>query len=126
VGGCPVENPPGPVNILAEVCEWQRKALLGEWPNQVLPGVIEMSDYNVLEHDNVPEHHLVDVAEEKKILTKFNIGKDQLPKIRKSDPCIKLIEEAKGIDIEEGRLIRIVRTHAVSGVSVAYRVVVRG
>lgn len=91
-----------------------------------MPGVIEMSDYNVLEHDNVPEHHLVDVAEEKKILTKYNIGKDQLPKIRKSDPCIKLIEEAKGIDIEEGRLIRIVRTHAVSGVSVAYRVVVRG
>lgn len=91
-----------------------------------MPGVIKMSDYNVLEHDNVPEHHLVDIAEEKKILTKYNIGKDQLPKIRKSDPCIKLIEEAKGIDIEEGRLIRIVRTHAVSGVSVAYRVVVRG
>jgi len=27
-----VENPRGPVNLLAEVCEWQRKALLGEWP----------------------------------------------------------------------------------------------
>ena len=85
-----------------------------------------MSEYNVLEHDNVPEHHLIEVAEEKKILAQYSIGKDQLPKIRKGDPCIKILEEAKGMDIEEGRLIRIVRTHSVSGVSVGYRVVVRG
>ncbi|MDD4308048.1 MAG: DNA-directed RNA polymerase subunit H [Thermoplasmata archaeon] len=85
-----------------------------------------MSDYNVLEHDNVPEHHLVEVDDEQKILNQYSVGKDQLPKIRKSDPCIKLLEEARGVDIEEGRLIRVVRTHSVSGVSVAYRVVVRG
>jgi DNA-directed RNA polymerase subunit H (RpoH/RPB5) len=74
----------------------------------------------------VPEHHLVEIADEAKILKQFSVGKDQLPKIRKADPCLKLLEEARGIDIEEGRLIRIVRTHSVSGVSVAYRVVVRG
>ena len=85
-----------------------------------------MSDYNVLEHDNVPEHHLVDVAEELKILAQYHVGKDQLPKIRKSDPCIKILEEARDSEIEEGRLIRIVRTHSVSGVSIGYRVVVRG
>ena len=85
-----------------------------------------MSDYNVLEHDNVPEHHLVDVAEEERILKQYNVGKDQLPKIRKSDPCIKILEEARDGEIEEGRLIRIVRTHSVSGVSIGYRVVVRG
>jgi len=91
-----------------------------------MPGGVRMSDYNVLEHDNVPEHHLVEIADEAKILSQYKVGKDQLPKIRKSDPCIKILEEAKEIDIEEGRLIRIVRTHSVSGVSVAYRVVVRG
>jgi DNA-directed RNA polymerase subunit H len=85
-----------------------------------------MSDYNVLEHDNVPEHHLVDKADEERIMKQYSVGKDQLPKIRKSDPCVKILEEIHGIEIEEGRLIRIVRTHTVSGVSVAYRVVVRG
>ena len=85
-----------------------------------------MSEYNVLEHDNVPEHHLVDVSEEERILAQYSVGKDQLPKIRKSDPCIRILEEAKDMDIEEGRLIRIVRTHSVSGVSIGYRVVVRG
>ena len=85
-----------------------------------------MSDYNVLEHDNVPEHHIVAKKDEEKIMKQYNVGKDQLPKIRKSDPCIKILEEINGIDIEEGSLIRVVRTHSVSGVSVAYRVVVRG
>ena len=85
-----------------------------------------MSEVNVLEHDDVPEHHLVDVKDEEKILTQYKVGKDQLPKIRKADPCVKILEEYIGIEIEEGRLIRVVRPHSVSGVSVAYRVVVRG
>ena len=85
-----------------------------------------MTEVNVLEHVDVPEHHLIDVKEEEKIMTHFSVGKDQLPKIRKSDPCIKILEEYMGIEIEEGRLIRIVRLNPVSGVSVAYRVVVRG
>lgn len=85
-----------------------------------------MSDINVLEHDDVPEHHLLDVKDEEKILKQYNIGKDQLPKIRKTDPCVKILEEYLDYEIEEGRLIRIVRPHSVSGVSVAYRVVVRG
>ncbi|MBA3045015.1 MAG: DNA-directed RNA polymerase subunit H [Candidatus Thermoplasmatota archaeon] len=85
-----------------------------------------MADYNVLEHDHVPEHHLVEKKDEGRILKQYSVGKDQLPKIRKSDPCIKILEEILGADIEEGRLVRIVRTHSVSGVSVAYRVIVRG
>ena len=85
-----------------------------------------MSDINVLEHDDVPEHHLLDVKDEEKILNQYKIGKDQLPKIRKSDPCVKILEEYFDMELEEGRLIRIVRPHSVSGVSVAYRVVVRG
>lgn len=83
-------------------------------------------DFNVLEHDMVPEHHLLSEKEEEEVLKSYGIGKDQLPKIRKSDPCIKILEEIKGEDITEGRVIRIVRVNPVAGVSEAFRVVVRG
>ena len=83
-------------------------------------------EINVLEHKMVPEHHLVPPEEEEKVLKTHSVGKDQLPKIHKSDPCIKILEEFHGIDIEEGRLLKIVRLNPVSGVSITYRVVVRG
>jgi DNA-directed RNA polymerase subunit H len=83
-------------------------------------------DVNVLQHTDVPEHHLVPEKDEKGIMKTLNAGKDQLPKIRKGDPCVKLLEEFHGSEIEEGRIIRIVRLNEVSGVSVAYRIVVRG
>ena len=83
-------------------------------------------EINVLEHVLVPEHHLVSVDDEEKILALYDVGKDQLPKIRKSDPCVKVLEEFHNLDIEEGRLVKIVRLNPVAGVSVSYRVVVRG
>ena len=83
-------------------------------------------EVNVLEHVHVPEHHLIPPEDEEKILEKYNIGKDQLPKIRKGDPCIRVLEEFHDLDIEEGRLVKIVRINPVSGVSVSYRIVVRG
>ena len=87
---------------------------------------VRLSVINVLEHDDVPEHHLVEVKDEDKILSQYKVGKDQLPKVRKTDPCVLILEEILNLEIVEGRLIRIVRPHSVSGVSVAYRVVVRG
>ena len=81
---------------------------------------------NVLEHDMVSEHHLIPVEEEEKMLRENNVTKDQLPKIRKDDPCVKVLEEYYDIDIKEGRLIMIIRPDTVAGVSVSYRIVVRG
>ena len=81
---------------------------------------------NVLEHDMVPEHHLVPEKDEEKVLRDNNVEKDQLPKIRKSDPCVKVLEEFHDLEIQEGRLIKIIRTNPVAGVSVSYRIVVRG
>jgi DNA-directed RNA polymerase subunit H len=83
-------------------------------------------ELNVLEHVMVPEHHLVPEKDEEKVLKEHNVRKDNLPKIRKSDPCIKVLEEYYGDEIKEGRLIRIVRSNSVAGVSVTYRIVVRG
>jgi len=83
-------------------------------------------EVNVLEHMLVPEHHLVPLEEEEKVLEEHNIEKDQLPKIRKGDPCVKVLEEFHDIDIEEGRLVKIIRLNEIAGVSVSYRIVVRG
>ena len=74
----------------------------------------------------VPEHHLIPVEEEDKVLKENNVKKDQLPKIRKDDPCVKVLEEYHDIDISEGRLLMIIRPDTVAGVSVSYRIVVRG
>ena len=83
-------------------------------------------EFNVLEHDMVPEHHLLSEKDEEVVLGNYGIGKDQLPKIRKNDPCIKILEEIMGEDIKEGRIIKIVRMNPIAGISLAYRVVVRG
>lgn len=84
-----------------------------------------MSDieFNVLEHELVPEHRLLSEEEEEEILAKWNIGKDQLPKIRRSDACIKILEKIHG-PIEEGRIIKIVRRSPTADQFVAYRLVI--
>ncbi len=84
-----------------------------------------MTDINVLVHHLVPEHQIVKKEEEENILKSLKASKDELPKIRKSDPVIKILESAYG-SIEEGTLIRILRESKTAGVSIAYRVVVRG
>ncbi len=84
-----------------------------------------MSDieFNVLEHKLVPEHRLLSEEEEEEVLVKWDIGKDQLPKIRRSDACIKILEKIHG-PIEEGRIIKIVRRSPTADRFVAYRLVI--
>ena len=53
-----------------------------------------------------------------KLLNKYNIKKDQLPKILITDPCVKVISA------KVGDIIRIERESPTSGVSIAYRRVV--
>ena len=50
---------------------------------------------------------------------------DQLPKIRKSDPGIKVLESIHG-PIDEGRVVKIVRKSETAEEFVAYRLVIRG
>jgi DNA-directed RNA polymerase subunit H len=79
--------------------------------------------FNVLEHQLVPEHRLVQDEEAERILKALKITKDQLPKIRKSDPVIQVLEKIEG-PIDEGRIIRVVRVSGTAGVSEAYRLVI--
>ncbi len=80
--------------------------------------------FNVMEHELVPEHYLLSEKEAAEVLAEFRLEKEQLPKIKKGDPCIKFLEESLGESIEEGRVVKVVRRSPTAGVFVAYRVVV--
>ncbi len=77
----------------------------------------------MLEHQLVPEHRLVPEEEAARILKAMKITRDQLPKVRKSDPVIQVLEKIEG-PIEEGRIIRVTRLSGTAGVSEAYRLVI--
>ena len=79
--------------------------------------------FNVLEHKLVPEHRLLSPEEADEVLKRLRITRDQLPKIRKTDPVIRLLERIHG-PIDEGRLIRVLRLNQTAGVSEAYRLVI--
>ncbi|MEE8198088.1 MAG: DNA-directed RNA polymerase subunit H [Thermoplasmata archaeon] len=80
--------------------------------------------FNVMEHDMVPEHHLLSEKEADGILTELRVGREQLPKIKRADPAIRFLEEVVGEPIAEGRVIKVIRLSPTAGVFVAYRVVV--
>ena len=86
----------------------------------------ENNSFNVLEHELVPEHHLLSEEEAEAVLSKKGVSRDQLPKIRKSDPGIKVLESAHGHPIEEGSVVKIVRKSETAQEFVAYRLVTRG
>jgi len=79
--------------------------------------------FNVLEHKLVPEHRLLSPEEAEEVLKGLKVTRDQLPKIRKTDPVIRVLERVHG-PIEEGRIIRVLRLTQTAGVSEAYRLVI--
>ncbi|MCD6275888.1 MAG: DNA-directed RNA polymerase subunit H [Thermoplasmata archaeon] len=83
-----------------------------------------MGEFNVLEHELVPEHYLVSKEEEEEILKRLGVKKEQLPKIKKSDAVLRVLERKYG-HIPIGSLIKIVRKSPTAGKIVVYRVVVR-
>src|SRR3989337_3753601 len=81
--------------------------------------------FNVLEHQFVPEHRLVPEEEAEKTLKALRITRDQLPKIRRSDPVIQVLERIEG-PIEEGRIIRVTRVSSTAGGSEGDRLGIGG
>ena len=86
----------------------------------------ENNSFNVLEHEYVPEHTLLSDDEAKAVLDELKITKDQLPKIRKNDAAIRVLERTVGKSIEPGSVIKVVRESETAEEFVAYRVVVTG
>ncbi len=83
------------------------------------------TNFNVLMHGLTPEHHLLTEEEAEEVLFKLGINRGQLPKIRKSDPAIKILETIHG-PIDEGRVIKIVRDSETALEFTVYRLVTRG
>lgn len=83
----------------------------------------ENISFNVLQHDLVPEHVLLNEEEAETVLTELKITRDQLPKIKKSDAAIRVLENING-PIEAGRVIKVIRKSSTAEEFVAYRLVV--
>ncbi|MFP4001704.1 MAG: DNA-directed RNA polymerase subunit H [Thermoplasmata archaeon] len=81
-------------------------------------------EINVLKHGLVPEHKLVPKEEEKEILEGLDIKRENLPKIRKTDPALIQLEKVHG-DINVGRIIEIKRKSKTADAAKAYRLVVK-
>jgi len=81
--------------------------------------------FNVLEHKLVPEHYLLSEEEAADVLNIMRLTRDQLPKVRHSDACIRILEKIYG-PIREGRVIKVVRQSQTAEQFVAYRLVIRG
>lgn len=79
-----------------------------------------MAQFNVEEHILVPRHEILKEEEVKKILSKYNIQREHLPKILINDPC------AKVLGAKVGQVLKITRKSLTAGKAVAYRVVVEG
>ncbi len=84
----------------------------------------KMVEFDVMTHELVPQHILLSEKEGKEVLRKLGVEKGQLPKIRKSDPCIKILEQIE--EIKEGSIVKILRKSRTARISIAYRLVIKG
>lgn len=74
--------------------------------------------FNVLNHVNVPLHVILPEDEVKELLKRYNIVREQLPKIRNNDPACRVI------DAKPGQVVKITRRSPTAGTAVAYRLVI--
>lgn len=79
-----------------------------------------MEGFNILEHELVPKHIVLNEKEKEEVLKKYRVTLKQLPRILSSDPVVK------AIGAKPGDIIKIIRKSPVAGESVYYRVVVKG
>lgn len=76
--------------------------------------------FEVKNHTLVPKHTKLGEEEARKVLAKYNIVKNQLPKISIKDASIKEMK------VKKGDVIKIERKSSTAGKSFFYRVVVVG
>ncbi|GFO96887.1 DNA-directed RNA polymerase subunit H [groundwater metagenome] len=79
---------------------------------------IKGREFNPLEHKMVSNHEILDETELKKTLSEFNIEKEQMPKIRVTDPA------AVYIKAKVGDVVSITRESHTAGKAIFYRLVI--
>lgn len=77
-----------------------------------------MSKFSLLDHEFIPHHEIIDEDEIKSVLKEYNIGREQLPKIKIEDPVIK------EIGAEVGDVVKITRKSQTAGEAPYYRYVI--
>ncbi len=82
-----------------------------------------MEEFNVMEHQMVPSHYLLSEEEAEKLLKSLKITRDQLPKIRTTDPVMRILERIEG-EIPVGSVIKVVRKSITAGETANYRLVI--
>lgn len=75
------------------------------------------TEIDILKHELVPKHIILNEEEKKEILKNLQIEPHQLPKILTLDPVVK------AINAKEGDILKIVRKSPTAGESIYYRIV---
>ncbi|MBE0523232.1 MAG: DNA-directed RNA polymerase subunit H [Methanosarcinales archaeon] len=74
--------------------------------------------FSLLNHQIVPEHILLSDNDANLVLKKYDIEKEQLPKIKITDPVIK------EINAQVGEIVKIIRKSQTAGEAEFYRLVI--
>ncbi len=74
--------------------------------------------YSLLNHELIPRHEIMSEEELKLVLKRYNIGKEQLPKIKVGDPVVK------EIGAQVGEVVKIFRNSQTAGEAFYYRLVI--
>lgn len=80
---------------------------------------IEEREIDILKHQIVPEHVILNDEDKKTLLGKFNILPEQLPKIETTDPVVK------ALGAKAGDVLQINRASPTAGKTVYYRFVIK-
>ncbi len=80
--------------------------------------IVDYPILNIFDHYLVPKHELATPEEYNRILEKYNIKKDDLPRIGVSDPAIR------AIGVKAGAIVKIIRDSKTAGRTIIYRYVV--
>ncbi|MBS7606625.1 DNA-directed RNA polymerase subunit H [Candidatus Bathyarchaeota archaeon] len=80
----------------------------------------DFPSFNIFKHYLVPKHEVLSPEERKVVLEKYRIEPYKLPRIKTSDPIIRVI------GAKPGDIVKITRRSPTAGESVYYRYVVEG
>ena len=98
--------------------------------------------FNILNHELVPHHELVDIEDEERVLFPWGLlttdaegnprlAKERLPKILINDPAVQVLKEMEESKVEglpagwlTNRVVKVVRYSRSAGSAVAYRLIV--